>query len=78
LPSVPEIVAEKLREAILAGQLKPGDRLIEQKWAARFSVGQPTIREAHRELELQGFVRKSRQRGTYVTELSREECRKLL
>jgi DNA-binding GntR family transcriptional regulator len=75
--SAPE-VAQKLRESILTGQLKPGARLVERKWAARFSVGQPTIREALRELKLQGFLRKSRQRGTYVTELSREGCRKLL
>ena len=77
-PSVPEIVTDRLREAILAGQIKPGERLVERTWAARFGIGQPTLREALRELELQGFVRKSPMRGTYVTELSLEECRKLL
>jgi len=75
---VSEIVAAKLRDTILSGQLKPGDRLIERKWAARFGIGQPTLREAFRELELQGFLLRSRQRGTYVTELTREECRKVL
>ena len=75
---VSEIVAAKLRDAILSGQLKPGERLIEQKWAARFGIGQPTLREAFRELELQGFLVRSRQRGTYVTKLSLEECSKVL
>ena len=74
---VSEIVAAKLRDTILSGQLKPGDRLIERKWAARFESAAHT-REAFRELELQGFLLRSRQRGTYVTELTREECRKVL
>ena len=38
-PSLPEAVAEKLREAVLAGQLKPGERLLEQKLAAGFGIG---------------------------------------
>jgi DNA-binding GntR family transcriptional regulator len=74
-PSLPETVAGKLREAILSDRLRPGQRLVEQKLAAHFGIGQPTLREALRELEAQGFVRKSQKRGTYVTELSAEEYR---
>ena len=74
-PSLPETVAVKLREAILSDRLRPGQRLVEQKLAAHFGIGQPTLREALRELEAQGFVRKSQKRGTYVTELSAEEYR---
>ena len=76
-PSLPEAVAEKLREAVLAGQLKPGERLLEQKLAAGFGIGQPTLREALKELEFQGFVRKSPKKGTYVTELTTEDFRKI-
>jgi DNA-binding GntR family transcriptional regulator len=77
--SLPDAVAEKLREAVLAGVLKPGERLIEQKLAARFGIGQPTLREALKELELQGFVRKTApNKGTYVTKLSQEDFRKIL
>jgi DNA-binding GntR family transcriptional regulator len=72
---LPETVAGKLREAILSDRLRPGKRLVEQKLAAQFGIGQPTLREALRELEAQGFVRKSQKRGTYVTELSAEEYR---
>jgi DNA-binding GntR family transcriptional regulator len=64
-----------LREAILSDRLRPGQRLVEQKLAAHFGIGQPTLREALRELEAQGFVRRSQKRGTYVTELSAEEYR---
>ncbi len=71
-----DAVAEKLRDAILAGTLKPGDRLIEQKLAARFGVGQPTLREALKDLELQGFVRKSPNKGSHVTQMTHQDfCR---
>jgi DNA-binding GntR family transcriptional regulator len=76
-PSLPEAVAQKLRDAILAGQLKPGERLVEQKLAASLGIGQPTLREALKELEFQGFVRKSPKKGTYVTELTTEDFRKI-
>lgn len=74
-PSLPEAVAGKLRDAILSDRLRPGQRLVEQKLAAHFGIGQPTLREALHELETQGFVRKSHKKGTYVTELSAEEYR---
>src|SRR5713226_9026622 len=77
LLSVPDAVAQKLRDAILAGQLKPGERLVEQKLASRFGIGQPTLREALKELEFQGFVRKSPKKGTYVTLLTPEDFRKI-
>jgi DNA-binding GntR family transcriptional regulator len=77
--SLPDVVAQKLREAILSGALKPGERLLEQKLAANFGIGQPTLREALRELELQGFVRKKApKKGTYVTRLSKEDFRNIL
>jgi len=74
-PSLPETVAGKLRDAILSNRLRPGQRLVEQKLAAHFGIGQPTLREALHELEAQGFVRKSPKRGTYITDLSAEEYR---
>jgi DNA-binding GntR family transcriptional regulator len=52
--------------------------LVELKLAAEMGVGQPTLREALKELEYEGFVRKIPQRGTYVTQLSKEDYRKIL
>ncbi len=75
-PTIPAIVAERLRDAILAGKYSPGERLIEQKIAALFGIGQPTVREALRELELQGFVRKRPNRATHVTKLTRDDLQK--
>ncbi len=76
--SRPDAVAEKLREAIMSGALKPGDRLIERKLASAFGVGQPTLREGLMILELQGFVRKQTTKGTYVTQLGPDDFRKIL
>ena len=39
-------LAEELRKAILSGDLKPGERIVEAKWAAKFGVAQASIREA--------------------------------
>ena len=76
--SIPEEAAQLLRDAIIAGQLKPGERLVEQKLAASLGIGQPTLREALKELEYQGFVRKSPKKGTYVTQLTKEDFRQIL
>jgi DNA-binding GntR family transcriptional regulator len=75
IQTAPEAAAQAIREAIIAGELKGGDRIIEQKWAARLGIGQPTIREALNELVHQGLLRKLPQRGTYVAQLSPDDYR---
>lgn len=77
LKSLPESVAEQMREAILRGRLKPGERLVEQKLAALFGIGQPTVREALKELEYQGFIRKLPNRASYVTDMSDSDLEKM-
>lgn len=78
LLTAPQAAAQALREAIISGELKGGDRVLEQKWSLRLGIGQPTLREALRELEHQGLLRKVQQRGTYVTELSADDYRRIL
>lgn len=78
LLTAPQAAAQALREAIISGELKGGDRVLEQKWSMRLGIGQPTLREAMRELEHQGLLRKVQQRGTYVTELSKDDYRRIL
>lgn len=75
IPSAPQAAGQALREAIISGELRGGDRIIEQKWASRLGIGQPTLREALHELEHQGLLRKVQQRGTYVAQLSPEDYR---
>jgi DNA-binding GntR family transcriptional regulator len=75
--SAPGAAAQSIRAGILAGRLKPGDRLIEQDVARSLGIGQPTVREALKELEYQGLVRKSPNRGTYVTKLTTTDYHKI-
>lgn len=76
--STAQAASDWLREAIMNGDLEPGERLIEQKLASRLGIGQPTLREALKDLELEGFVRKTPKRGTYVTKLTKDDFRKSL
>src|SRR6266567_4739152 len=59
-----------LFDAILRGELVPGERIVEGKLARLLGVAQSTLREALQQLEHQGLVRKSDRRGTFVSRLS--------
>ena len=52
-----DVVFNTLREAILKGDLKPGERLMELQLAAKLGVSRTPIREAIRMLEQEGFRR---------------------
>lgn len=78
LQSAPDAAAQTLREAIISGALAGGDRILEQKWSLSMGIGQPTLREALRELEEQGLVIRTPKRGTYVAQLSPEDYRLIL
>src|SRR5712692_7665398 len=77
-PPLPERAAEIMRSAILVGRLKRGQRLIEYTLASDLRIGQPTLREALKRLEYEGFVHKIPKKGTYVVHLTKEDCRKML
>jgi DNA-binding GntR family transcriptional regulator len=70
-------VVQVLREAIVTGNMKPGNAIVENKVAQQLGVGQPLVREALIELEHQGFVRRFPYRGTYVTKLSPEDIKQI-
>lgn len=61
-----EIIFEYLREAIVSGQLPPGQRLIERDLAERFQASRTPVREALRKLETEGFIEKVGRRGDVV------------
>ncbi|SEO46154.1 MULTISPECIES: GntR family transcriptional regulator [Propionispora] len=65
-----EVVCETLRNAIVSGILKPGERLMEIQLAEELGVSRTPVREAIRKLELEGFVIMVPRRGTYVADLS--------
>ena len=65
-----EIVLETMREAILQQVIKPGERLMESKLADEMGVSRTPIREAIRQLELEGYLIMVPRKGAYVAEIS--------
>ena len=63
---------------IVAGELKPGDRIVESRIARQIGVGQPTVREALVALEHQGLVVRKANQGCVVTALTRAEIGQIL
>ena len=51
-----EVVFRTLRQSILKGELKPGERLMEVNLAKKLGVSRTPVREAIRKLELEGLV----------------------
>jgi DNA-binding GntR family transcriptional regulator len=70
-------VLEQLRQSIIAGRLKPGERLIERELIAMMGVSRTVIREALRQLESEGLVAIIPNKGPVVRELTLEEARDL-
>ena len=65
-----EKIAETIREYILKGVLKPGERLTEPRLSDILGISRTPIREALRILEMDGFVTLIPRRGAVVTELT--------
>lgn len=62
-----DVIAQRIRSAILNGQFKPGDRLIEEELSSTFEVSRGPVREAIRILASEGFVVLRKNRGAIVT-----------
>jgi len=68
-----EVVFETLREAIINGTLRPGERLMEVQLAEDMGVSRTPVREAIRKLELEGFVIMVPRKGAYVAGISTKD-----
>ena len=75
--TIPVQVAAGLRNLILSGKLRPGERIVELKIARQLGIGQPTAREALLLLESEGLVQRSPNRGCSVTSLSVKEINQI-
>lgn len=71
-------VFNTLREKILKGVLKPGERLMEIHLADQLGVSRTPIREAIRMLELEGLVKMVPRKGAQVAKISREDLQDVL
>ncbi len=65
-----DVVFETLRQAILRGELKPGERLMEIHLAQKLGVSRTPVREAIRKLELEGLVLMIPRKGAVVAEIT--------
>ena len=73
-----EVVFNTLRRAILKGELKPGERLMEIALAERLGVSRTPIREAMRKLEQEGLVVMVPRRGAQVANITEKDLNDVL
>lgn len=73
-----DVVFNTLRQAILTGELKPGERLMEIHLADRLGVSRTPIREAIRKLELEGLVTMIPRKGAQVAKITEKNLKDVL
>lgn len=73
-----DVVSKTLRQAILTGDLKPGERLMEIHLANKLGVSRTPIREAIRKLELEGLVVMVPRRGAQVAQITEKSMSDVL
>ena len=73
-----DVVFNTLRKAILKGELKPGERLMEIALAERLGVSRTPVREAMRKLELAGLVVMIPRRGAQVANITEKDLNDVL
>lgn len=70
-----EKILETIRDAILSGSLKPGEKVAEPELAERFGISRTPIREAFRQLESEGYLTVIPRKGAVVTALSERDVK---
>ena len=73
-----DVVFNTLRKAILRGELKPGERLMEIQLANKLGVSRTPIREAIRKLELEGLVLMILRKGAEVAQITEKNMQDVL
>jgi DNA-binding GntR family transcriptional regulator len=73
-----DVVFNTLREAILKGDLKPGERLMELQLAAKLGVSRTPIREAIRMLEQEGLAVTIPRKGAEVAKMTLKDMEDVL
>ncbi|HWK23613.1 MAG TPA: GntR family transcriptional regulator [Ureibacillus sp.] len=72
------IVAEKIMEQILNGELKPGDKIVEGEYAEMFNTSRSPIREAIYMLSTEGLIERIPRKGAFVKGYTLSEIQDLL
>lgn len=76
--SMGDVAYDYLKQAIIKGDIPPGQRLIENQLSGQMEVSRVPIREAFKKLEQEGLVEKKGMRGFIVKRLTREEIEETL
>jgi DNA-binding GntR family transcriptional regulator len=72
-----DIAYDRLREGIVAGELKLGEQVSEAQLAHRMGISKTPVREALVRLKMEGLVDIQPQRGTFVFKLTPEQVGQL-
>lgn len=73
-----DVVFQTLRQAILKGEIRPGERLMEVQLANKLGVSRTPIREAIRKLELEGLVTMVPRKGAEVAQITEKNLKDVL
>ncbi len=68
-----EKILETIRDAIIAGTMKPGEKVAEPELAERFGISRTPIREAFRQLESEGYLTVFPRKGAVVAAFSQRD-----
>ena len=75
--SLSKIVVEKIKESIMNGSLEPGSKLIETQLTNSLGVSRTPLREAFRELAVEGYITIYPHKGAFVTKITKKEIKDL-
>lgn len=74
-PTLRERIVDTIKEAVTSGTMKPGERVHEPELAERFGISRTPIREAFRQLEIEGFITVTPRRGAIVSKITDKDVR---
>jgi len=70
-------VVNQLRDAIVSGKLRPGERLVETDVAEQMSVSRSPVREAFRQIEHEGLIVSIPNQGSFVRQFDAHDIREI-
>jgi DNA-binding GntR family transcriptional regulator len=76
-PLMKQAVAAVLREKIIAGDIAPGELIVERQWAAQLGVAQASVREALNILAAEGFILRVPGRRARATQFSKQDVEQI-
>ncbi len=72
-PNLVDAVVDEITQAIIHGDLRPGDKLVEERLGEQLGVSRGPVREAIRRLQQMGLVEKIPYQGTFVSKLTERD-----